>query len=462
MERKLSQKALRMRQRFTFSRGRDRASTIPPAGTTSTPNSRPRSATTPISSHTITNTNTTTTIDTISHRPSTDRTRFYQFTDEPGYFRPASHLLDRQPVSEELEDDVKHACALLVQSVDRGLPIWPSFQVEHCPSTTATTARISSPEAPSRFYYQGASMSPSAVDNQIEIHTNDKMHDSGVAFQHSASAASATTGRFYGSRQSSARHEENYEEEGHRGRSYSRSRGQSFGTDATPASRSRSRSRSLSPDMFPYSPPQVDTLWPHVKDIYSELSDALFPDTETETEKGQDTDSHTHTLGVEGMTWLRASLDLPRLNVNTEKTPAGININVTAMPAAAPRRFYSTRQPRANAKERGYDVAGAGWGVSHSQTPSVDDAVSLRSFSSVEDDGVGQRGFYQLRRSVSSGRLEQSPQGQGQDPVYTIVSDTGNRRRRKASHLLKKLAGLGRRKYGDAFESGRIEVAVAV
>lgn len=461
MERKLSQKALRMRQRFTFSRGRDRASTLPPAGATSTPNSRPRSATTPISSHTIT----TTTIDATYHRPSTDRTRFYHFTDEPGYFRPASPLLDRQFVSEELEDDVKHACALLVQSVDRGLPIWPSFQVDHRPSTTTTTAtaKISSPEAPSRFYYQGASMSPSAVDNQIEIHTDDKMHDSGVGFLHSASAASATTGRFYGTRHSSSRHEESHDEETHRGRSYSRSRGQSFGTDATPASRSRSRSRSLSPDMFPYSPPQIDTLWPHVKDIYSESSDVLFPD--TETEKDRDTDSPGHTLGVEGMTWLRASLDIPRLNIITEKTPANININVTAMPAAAPRRFYSTRQqPRA---KHGFDrVVSAGWDGSHSRTPSVDDAVSLRSFSSVEDVGIRQGSFYQLRRTVSSHGFEQNQQGegegqrQGQDPVYAIVSDAGHRRRRKASHILKKLAGLGKKKDGGAFESRRVAVAV--
>jgi hypothetical protein len=211
--------------------------------------------------------------------------------------------------------------------------------------------------------------------------------------------------------------------------------------------------------MFPYSPPQVDTLWPHVKDIYSEPSDALFPDTETEKEK--DTESH---LGVEGMTWLRASLDIPRLN-NTEKTPASININVTAMPAAAPRRFYSTRQqPRA--KEHGYNpVAGAGWDGSNSRT-SVDDAVSLRSFSSVEDDGICQGSFHRLRRTVSSRGFEKHLQGkdqcpgQGQDPVYAIVSDAGHRRRRKASQLLKKLAGLRKKKDGDAFESRRVAVAV--
>lgn len=438
MERKLSQKAHRMRQRFTFSRGRDRAATMPPSGATSTPSSRPRSATTPISSHT---------------RPSTDRTRYYHFEDEPGYFRPASPLLNRQSLLEDLEDDIKHACALLVQSVDRGLPIWPS-QVEHRPNTTtAAAAKVSSPTT-SRFYYQGASMSPSAVDNQIKL-PSDKVDDSGVAFQHSA--ASAGTGRFYGTQLSTSRHEENYQDT-QRGRT--RSRGQSFNTDATPVSRSRSRSRSLSPDMFPYSPPQVDTLWPRVKDICFESSEGLFPETETETETETEKEIHvdahtaTNTLGVEGMTWLRASLDIPHLQKS-----ASINVNVAAMPTAAPRRFYSTRQPRA--KECGYSTASAGWDLSHSRTTSVDDAVSLRSFSSADDDdeGVPHRGFYQLRRSVSSGGLRGDEQRE-LDPVYKIVSG-GQSRRRKASHLLKKLAGLGRRKDVDGgFEGRRVAIAV--
>ncbi|KAJ5461757.1 uncharacterized protein N7458_003309 [Penicillium daleae] len=423
MERKLSQKALRMRQRFTFSRGRDRASTIPPSGATSTPSTRPRSATTPISSHS------NSTIHPTYYRTSTDHTRYFHFTDEPGYFRPDTPLIDRQSVPEELEDDVKHACALLVQSVDRGLPIWPSFQSEHRPNTT--TAKVSSPIAPSRFYYQGVSMSPAAVDNQIAIPV-DKTHDSGVAFQQSVT--SAATGRFYGSQISTSRPEQSQEDA---------QRGQSFNTDATPVS--RSRSRSLSPDMFPYSPPQVDTLWPHVKDISFQTSDALFADTDADPEKETDVETH---LGVEGMTWLRASLDIAR--IDSENPPITININVTTMPVVAPRRFYSTRQPRAS--ERGYGVVGATWDGSHSRTPSVDDADSVQSFSSAED---GARRFYQPQRSVSSGGLQQGDE----DRVYAIVSG-GGQRRRKASLLLRKLAGLGRKKDGDGLESRRVVVAV--
>jgi hypothetical protein len=84
----------------------------------------------------------------------------------------------------------------------------------------------------------------------------------------------------------------------------------------------------------------------------------------------------------------------------------------------------------------------------------------------VEDVGIRQGSFYQLRRTVSSHGFEQNQQGegegqrQGQDPVYAIVSDAGHRRRRKASHILKKLAGLGKKKDGGAFESRRVAVAV--
>ena len=285
-------------------------------------------------------------------------------------------------------------------------------------------------------------MSPSAVDNQIETQVPlDKIHDSGVVFQHSA--ASASTGRFYGTRRStSIRHKEHALVDTQRGRS--RSRCQSFGTDATPASPSRSRSRSLSPDMFPYSPPQVDLLWPHVKEISFDPSDALFPETDTDSDTAKGTDVANHTLAVEGMTWLRASLDIHR--IDTVKTPASIDINVTAMPAAAPRRFYSTRQPRE--KER-YAIADAHLCESRSPTPSVDDDASVRSFPSPEtEDGAQSGGFYHLHRSTLSGSLEQEQDSRDQDPAHAIVSKGSQKRRRKASHLLKKLTGLGRRKDG--------------
>jgi hypothetical protein len=210
--------------------------------------------------------------------------------------------------------------------------------------------------------------------------------------------------------------------------------------------------------MFPYSPPQVDTLWPHVKDIYFESSDRLFCETETDTETEKEIDVGAHprpgTLGAEGMTWRRTSLDIPRL-----KTPARININVTAMPTAAPRRFYSTRQPRA--KGDGYPTASAGWDLSHSRTPSADDAGSLRRFPSAEedhDDGAPHRAFNQVRRSVSSGGLQGGDQRRSESG-YAIVSG-GQSRRRKASHLLKKLAGLRRRKDVDGgFEGRRVALA---
>ncbi|KAJ5177027.1 uncharacterized protein N7482_002904 [Penicillium canariense] len=420
MERKLSQKALRMRQRFTFSRGRDRASTMLPASATSTPSIRPRSATTPISSHSA---------DLAWDRNSTDRSRYFDFTDEPGYFRPASPLIDRQPVAEELEDDMKHACALLIQSIDRGMPMWPSFQADHRANTgPGQPTKATTSDAVSRLQYQGASLSPRIVENKFPV---DKMPDSGVAFQ--PSAASAATGRFYGKQLPTSPHEQSEAV-------FERERGRSFGTDATP--RSGSRSRSLSPELFPYSPPQVDSLWPHVQDTYFE-SDALFAETDA--------------LGAEGLTWLRASLDVHRIGeadlaVDPEKTKTSdrININVTAMPAAAPCRFYSIRQPRA--KESG----AARWAESHGLAPRLYSSVSAHSFLSAQDI-ASHGGFHQMRHCDSSNSLRQ----ENHAPVYSLVlPDGARRRRRKASHLLKRLAGLGRKRDGETVECPRVERAV--
>lgn len=201
--------------------------------------------------------------------------------------------------------------------------------------------------------------------------------------------------------------------------------------------------------MFPYSPPQVDLLWPHVKDISFDSSDALFSETETGSEIEKGTDVATHTLGVEDMTWLRASLNIHR--IDTVKTPASININVTAMPAAAPpRRFYSTRQP---CEKECYVIADARLSESGSRTPSVNDDASVRSFMTPDiEDEAHSGGLYQLHRSNLSGRLERERDSRDRVPDYAIVSGGAQKRRQKASHLLKKLTGFGRKKDGVEFE----------
>ena len=54
--------------------------------------------------------------------------RGYDFTDEEGFFRPETPLLGRQEIYEDLLADVKHACALLSHSIDRGIPAGLSYQ----------------------------------------------------------------------------------------------------------------------------------------------------------------------------------------------------------------------------------------------------------------------------------------------------------------------------------------------
>ena len=57
-----------------------------------------------------------------------------------------------------------------------------------------------------------------------------------------------------------------------------------------------------------------------------------------------------------------------------------------------------------------------------------------------------------MHRSSSSGRLEQEQDLRDRGPDYAIVSGGAQKRRRKASHLLKKLTGLGRKKDGVELE----------
>src|SRR5881398_2290226 len=106
MERKLSAKATKMRRRLTFTRSsstRYRSCTVVPSAEVSPCSSRPRSATNPESPTYGENT----------MWDSIDASRCYNFTDEPGFFRPASPFIERQHIDEDLVLDIKHACALL-------------------------------------------------------------------------------------------------------------------------------------------------------------------------------------------------------------------------------------------------------------------------------------------------------------------------------------------------------------
>ncbi|CAG7942428.1 unnamed protein product [Penicillium olsonii] len=118
MERKLST-ATKIRNRFSFSRSssvRDRTPKVSPVTETSS-SSRPRSATTPESL-----------TPSLMENQDIEPSRGYDFTDEEGFFRPETPLLGRQEIHEDLLADVKHACALLSHSIDRGIPAGLSYQ----------------------------------------------------------------------------------------------------------------------------------------------------------------------------------------------------------------------------------------------------------------------------------------------------------------------------------------------
>lgn len=467
MERKLSQKATKIRQRLTFSRnGRTRASTMSSStASINMPGSRPRSATTPLSSNLAENS-----------LDNNNDIRCYNFEDESGFFRPASPLIDRQEIEEDLEDEVKHSCSLLIQSLDRGLPMWPCLETGSLPTRHGhggTVAKASSHET--RTNFQGRRLSPARILMK-EIPARKAGHDSGVAFSnqspryygrayqnispaaHVSVTATATAtvtgnGRFYGGRASTSPRDEE--------ESRGRTRGRSFATETTsPKSRSRSRSpsfsrsRSSSPVLFPYSPPQTDALW--TRDDTHEMKPLNQPLVERDI-----------SLGVEGMTWLRASLDLqPRRDIHSSPTDQPPTQKNTFNPAtAAPRRFYSTRQ--APVKKNLADFSA--YEVTSSRNSSICGSISVHSFSSFDGDGDGEEksyhGFYKLSIDGAGAMNPATDVPQNQEAIYSVglVPDDAQPRhkRKRASHLLKKLAGLGMRKREPSMEGRRIQTAVA-
>ncbi|KAJ6110029.1 hypothetical protein N7486_002264 [Penicillium sp. IBT 16267x] len=439
MERKLSQKAAQMRQRL-FTRNvhsRGRAATMSSsAPSPRTSSSRSRSATTPVSSHPT------------GLAMDTDPTRYYHFTDEAGFFSPAEPLIDRQDIAEDLEDDVKHSCGLLVESIERGLPIWPSFHTEPHNGTVHPTSLETRP------MFQGVmaqlSLSPVAIDNQLRVTEWDSgLEDlpspskSTKGYQNSnsfsAMSASAGTGRFYGKRLSTPPPEE----KGFEGRP----RGRSIATETT--SRSRSRSRSSSPGFFPYSPPLIETTWAQDNTQILKSPDDHFPESDF--------------LGAEGITWLSANLDIQNNSEHWTSSsvvdlPKDRNCltsvpNTANGPGPAPRRFYSTRAKTNPVQSR---------------------EMKSREWDAFEVHGSREPGLY---RGFSVGNLsEEKRPGDFSYPVWGKDGDSpdslGNalglydmsgvpprHRRKRASELLKKLTGLGMKRKESGVVEGRGAVA---
>lgn len=444
-----------MRRRFTFSRtnrnsqGRPRASTMTSSDTASIPSSsRPRSSTSPVPS-----------MPAADAWDDADATRCYNFIDEPGYFCPASPLIERQPMEEELEDNMKHACALLVQSIERGIPIWPSAHQEFQPRYPAENNAAQSPTGETtlettpddQIQLQHTHLAPPKSLGYSEIQALKGQHDSGVAMSiHSLgdssktyhNSLSAANGRFYGKHHSTTPPADELSERG-------RSRSRSFATHTSSPrsqSQSHSRSRSSSPSFFPYSPPKIDAQLPHFNNC--------TPDSPTELPSNLNT-----FLGTEGiMTWLPASLISSDNHISNSTgrkdsrmasapgTSAGPFLDPNT-PSTAPRRFYSTRQTSSKWTHGACEWAACELCCSSRPDSVVDYTLSLQRFGDARGHSAHGVSF-----SPWSARDVQPLRSTGfeyRENVYSVVSPAEGEprpRRKKASHLLKMLAGLGIRR----------------
>ncbi|CAG8026718.1 unnamed protein product [Penicillium nalgiovense] len=486
MERKLSEKATKIRRRLTFIRSssaRGLESTPVSPIDASPSSSRPRSTTNPESpTHEST---------WDSRDPNSEGV--YSFTDEPGYFRPASPLIDRQEIEADLEADIKHACAMLSHSIDRGIPTELTYRSAMPVRTDGQNpaGQPSGDAAPSSLE-QHAILLSAARPIKPETGSTTK-HDSGVGtsfsspnqpgrpYENSVSGTDTST-RFHNKQPSAS--------PPHSASPGPRFRSQSLAT--TVEDNQRERANSSSPVPFPYSPPQSNSEWisrPTTLDSpVSSLneSEQKFEATESELETEPKTKSATKTIetkpetsssavppqeapyldGAGGGAWLRASREIHLIN---EEKPTTIEPKTTK-PLT---RFYSScnqttgsvnscewptdfredRDPSVYGKVSPASPLGAGRAtVSRPQTGNP----RLATASTNEEKLSGRYPYQSLAgsgRGVSYSSSCLGDESKHQERVLSVAmpgSLSKNNRRKKASLLLRKLAGLGpRRKVND-------------
>jgi hypothetical protein len=183
--------------------------------------------------------------------------------------------------------------------------------------------------------------------------------------------------------------------------------------------------------MFPYSPPQSNALWSHETTTDVATSNKLL------SESGS-------FLGAEGMTWLRASDDVHHLCATTSPSQNDEHVGFTAVPLSgpAPQRFYSTRQlpseKTIGPRELSYELRGDG----------DSGRLSVRSLSFDEERDVP------LENDLHDIYSTQAYNAQNfYSLVITADANAQPRHKRKrASQLFKRLAGLGMRRKEHDFE----------
>ncbi|KAJ5534381.1 hypothetical protein N7527_000635 [Penicillium freii] len=470
MERKLSEKATKIRHRLTFTRStsaRGLESTQISSIEARSSTNRPRSVTNPESP---------------AHDEPTwdsrdpDALRGYSFTDEPGYFRPASPFIDRQEIEEDLEADIKHACAMLSHTIDRGIPAGLSYQ-SAMPLSTGGQNPAGQPSvdvAPSSLTQNVILLSaPKPIRPQTE---STKRHDSGVGMSFHSSSQPArpynnsvsrtnSSARFYNKQPSAS--------PPHSASSESRPRSQSLATTIEEDNQ-RERSYSSSPVPFPYSPPQFNSEWPSkpttLDSPVSSLNEsdtktnanANIPDTSSPAISPQEAPS----LGGVGGIWIQASRDIQR--PTDEEKP-------TATQAKKPKpvaRFYSSyTQTTGESNPREWPTKN----FEDNRNPSIYSEVSLPSSLGTRQGTMSRPETGNSRLGSASTNEENSPRGypyqtfarssrmshsasclgdehKHQERVTSVAMagvPVKNNRRMKASLLLRRLTGLGTRKEND-------------
>ncbi|KAJ5270473.1 hypothetical protein N7497_008757 [Penicillium chrysogenum] len=477
MERKLSEKATKIRRRLTFTRSsstRDLESTLVSPIDASPSSSRPRSTTNPESP-----THDEPTWD--SRDP--DLEGGYSFTDEPGYFRPASPLIDRQEIEEDLEADIKHACAMLSHSIDRGIPTGLTYQ-SAAPVRTDGQNHAGQPSgdaAPSSLNQHAILLSaPRPIKPETESTTK---HDSGVGtsfhspnqpgrpYDNSVSGTDTST-RFYNKQPSAS--------PPCRVSPGPRLRSQSLAT--TVEDNQMERANSSSPAPFPYSPSQSNSEWiskPTTLDSpVSSLneSEQKFEITESELEtEPEANEPETSSSAIPphkapyldgaGGAWLRASKEIHLINAENPTIESKTTKPLTRFYSSYnqttgsfnspewPTNFREDREPSVYGKVSPASPLGAGRAtVSRPQTGNP----RLGSASTNEEELPGRypyQSFGGSSRGMSYSSSCLGDKSKHQERVYSVVmpgSSPKNNRRKKASLLLRKLAGLGaRRKDND-------------
>ncbi|KAJ5851662.1 uncharacterized protein N7529_011047 [Penicillium soppii] len=477
MERKPSAKANKMRNRLTFTRSaspRDRAATLVSPTASSPPRSRPRSASNPESP---------THDEPMWDNHGINSSRGYTFTDEIGYFRPASPYIDRQEIHEDIEADIKHACALLSHSIDRGVPAGLSYQ-SAVPDWTGAQKPAGQPSAdvPSSLEQHVIIFpAPKPINIQTE---STKKHDSGVGMSFSSPhqpgrgnsvSGTVSSARFY-NKQSSASPPGSPSQD--RLRFQSQSRRESIQPDEP-----GELSFCSSPVPFPYSPPQMNGEWPSSeitlespvsplnetdKQLGATASQPQFMAPNPTNGKAIDTSSPSISpteepcLGEEGMNWLRASRNIQHL-ADEENAK-----NAEAKAAKTTGRFYSGNNHTTGAFNSREWLTKNFW---EDRDPSVYGEPSLSSshgmrfrsgtgtprmgsVSTTEDDlhpGYPY-GTWAIDRGMSFSSSCLGDEFKHQETLYSVVTPNcppPRNRRNKASLLLRKLAGLRlRRKDG--------------